>query len=103
MLKKLRSRRTRLTLFSRVKRLLALAALLLALVLSDTFLPPSRVAATATCPESMVVWYFYTDDTYQVEAGQRHEWCDGRVTGHGEITLYHMTETIWECCNCSRC
>lgn len=88
---------------SRVKRPLALAALVLALVLSDTFLPPSRVASTATCPEYMTVTYYYSDDTYQDEVGQRHVWCDGHITGHGSMSLYHWTEVIWACCACSRC
>jgi hypothetical protein len=92
-----------MNLSSRVNRPLALAALVLALVLSGAFLPQSRVAYTSSCPEYMTVTYFYTDDTYQVEAGQSHTWCDGHRTGHGIMTLYSYTEIMWACCDCSRC
>ena len=56
-----------MNLISRVKRPLALAALVLTLVLSGTFPPSSRVASTSPCPEQMIVTYYYTDDTYTVE------------------------------------
>ncbi len=80
-----------------------LAALLLMLTLSVTSLAPSRVASTATCPNEMVVYYFYSDETHQHEVGQRHYWCDGRVTSWGIMTLYSWTETIHACCNCAQC
>jgi len=44
--------------------------------------------------------YFYSDDTYQVEVGQRHYWCDGRITGHGIMTLYDLQENYMPCCGC---
>jgi hypothetical protein len=92
-----------MTLFHRVKRPLGLAALVLTLVLSGASFPSSRVASTFPCPEYMTVTYYYTDDTYTVEAGQSHMWCDGRRTGHGIMTLYDYTEVMWACCGCSNC
>lgn len=91
-------------LFSRLKRPFLLAALLLASALSGTSLSPSRVASTATCdrPE-MIVVYYYSDETYQQEVGQRHYWCDGRNSSWGIMTLYDWQETISACCNCAEC
>jgi hypothetical protein len=104
MQKNLRSRWPLSILFSRLKRPFLLAALLLALALSGTSLPPSRVASTATCdrPE-MIVVYYYSDETHQQEVGQRHYWCDGHNTGWGLMTLYDWQETIYACCNCAQC
>lgn len=103
MQKNLRSRWPRPILFSGLKRPFLVAALLLTLGLSGTSVSPSRVASTATCPDEMVVYYFYSDETHQVEVGQRHYWCDGRITGWGTMTLYDWSETIMACCNCAQC
>ena len=100
MQKNLRSRWPLLILFSGLKRPFVLAALVLMLAMSNTSLPPSKVASTATCPENMILQYFYSDDTYQVEVGQRHYWCDGRITGHGIMTLYDLQENYMPCCGC---
>lgn len=86
--------------FSRVKRLFALAALALTLVLAGAFLGPSRVGSTSVSvcnPYSTWVTY-YSDASYTVEIGYRYIRCNGTGTLTGSSSQYQQSEIIDVCC-----
>ena len=103
MQKKLRNRCSLRTLFFRLRRPFVVVAVLLTLAFSGSSGPPTRVASTANCPPEMLLYYFYSDETHTTEVGQRHYWCDGRITGWGLMTLYEWSEVYMPCCNCGPC
>lgn len=92
-----------MSLFSRVKRPLAVAALLLTLALSGAFLPPIKVASTATCPTYETLTHYYSDATYTTRIGVYHTACDWRRSGNGSTSPYYIIENVDLCCGCSGC
>lgn len=103
MLKKWRSRRTPLILFAGVKRPLALAVLLSALALSVYFLPPTKVASTATCPTYETLTHYYSDASHTTRVGVCHTACDWRRSCNGTTSPYYVVENVDLCCGCMGC
>jgi hypothetical protein len=83
--------------FSRVKRPFALAALVLALVLSGAFLPSSRAGSKVYCSNSVIIHY-YSDASYTVEVGYRYIRCNGSSTLTGSSSSYQQSEIVDVCC-----
>lgn len=99
--KKVQSRRTLLSLFSRVQRPLAVAALLLALALSVAFRPPSRVASTAAClTNSETLTRYYSDASHTTLVGTCHITCDSGKSCTGSTSPYYVVEDLGPCCYC---
>jgi hypothetical protein len=93
-----------MNLISRVKRPLALVALVLTLVLSGAFLPTNRVASTATCPRFSTLVHYYSDANHTTEVGERYFKCDGTATYiYGVGSPYYDSEVVDVCCGCQIC
>lgn len=86
-----------MSLLSRVKKLFAVAALVLTLVLSGAFLPSSRAGSAPYCSNSVIIHY-YSDATYTVEVGSRYIRCNGTSTRTGSSSAYQQSEIVDVCC-----
>ena len=90
-----------MNIFSRVKRLFALAALALTLVLASAFLWSSRVGSTSVsvCNPRYSTWVtYYSDASYTVEIGYRYIQCNGTGTLTGSSSSYQQSEIVDVCC-----
>ena len=88
--------------FSRVKKLFALAALALTLVLASAFLWSSRVSSTSVSvcnPRYSTLVTYYSDASYTVEIGYRYIRCNGTGTLTGSSSSYQQSEILDVCCS----
>jgi hypothetical protein len=93
-----------MSLLSRVKKLFAFVALVLTLVLSGAFLPPSKVASTASCAQYETLTHYYSDATYTTRIGVCHTRCNLTSGGcTGSFSPYYIVENVDMCCDCVVC
>lgn len=91
-----------MNLFPRLRRPLAVAALLLTLALSVSFLQPGGVESK-TCPSHDYFIYYYSDATYTNRIGVYYTACDWRRSGNGSTSPYYIIENVDLCCGCTGC
>ena len=96
-----------MNLISRLRKPFVLAALVLSLMLSSSFLPSNSDGSTT---EACAVGYsysriitYYSDATYTTEVGWRYIGCNGRATTTGITSPYFTTENINVCCGSYEC
>jgi hypothetical protein len=97
-----------MNLFSTLRKPFALTALVLALMLSSTFLPSNSGGSTSeACAVSgnyySRIYTFYSDASHTTEIGWRYIRCNGTATTSGSTSPYYTSEIVDVCCGSYEC